>query len=68
MIRIYAKGYTKEELLVMRDMLDNTRVELSNNQHCLRLRGCDGCPVRYLCANLESALAYVDRELKVTKK
>lgn len=68
MIRIYDKGYTKEELEIIRDMLDEQSLKLHGTGHCQGVTGCDGCPVRYLCANIESAYAYVDRKLKVTKE
>lgn len=68
MIRIYDKGYTKKELEIIRDMLDEQSLKLHGTWNCQGVNRCDWCQVRYLCANLESALAYVDRKLKVTKE
>lgn len=68
MIRIYVNGYTKKELEIIRDMFDEQLLKLHGAAHCPDVTGCDGCPVRYLCSNIESALAYVNRKLKVTKE
>ena len=68
MIRIYTKGYTEQELTIIRKMLDVQLSKLHRSGHCVLGTGCNGCPVRYLCSNLESSYTYVDRKLKVTKE